>query len=31
MNLTRLYTLYMQKNGMRGVFSVGRVQPRLCS
>lgn len=26
-NLTRLYTLYMQKNGMRGVFSVGRVQP----
>ncbi|WP_277680144.1 DNA topoisomerase, partial [Gracilibacillus dipsosauri] len=25
-NLTRLYTLYMQKNGMRGVFSVGRVQ-----
>ncbi|MDG4590723.1 DNA topoisomerase [Enterococcus faecium] len=26
-HLTRLYTLYMQKNGMRGVFSVGRVQP----
>ncbi|EPI13850.1 DNA topoisomerase [Enterococcus faecium] len=26
-NLPRLYTLYMQKNGMRGVFSVGRVQP----
>ncbi|HBK5756337.1 TPA: DNA topoisomerase III [Enterococcus faecium] len=26
-NLTRLYTLYVQKNGMRGVFSVGRVQP----
>lgn len=25
-NLTRLYPLYMQKNGMRGVFSVGRVQ-----
>ncbi|MBO6385662.1 topoisomerase [Enterococcus casseliflavus] len=25
-NLTRLYTLYMQKNGMRGVFIVGRVQ-----
>lgn len=25
-NLTRLYTLYMQKNGMRGMFSVGRVQ-----
>lgn len=25
-NLTRLYTLCMQKNGMRGVFSVGRVQ-----
>lgn len=25
-NLTRLYTLYMQKNGMIGVFSVGRVQ-----
>ncbi|MBE2901865.1 DNA topoisomerase [Enterococcus faecium] len=25
-SLTRLYTLYMQKNGMRGVFSVGRVQ-----
>ncbi|MFV8314619.1 DNA topoisomerase 3 [Aerococcus viridans] len=26
MNLTRLYTLQMQKNGMDGVFSVGRVQ-----
>ncbi|MFW3364726.1 DNA topoisomerase 3 [Aerococcus viridans] len=26
MNLTRLYTLQMQKNGMGGVFSVGRVQ-----
>lgn len=26
MNLTRLYTLQMQKNGMDGVFSIGRVQ-----
>ena len=26
MNLSRLYTLYMQKNGMKGVFSIGRVQ-----
>ncbi|APZ49536.1 DNA topoisomerase [Jeotgalibaca sp. PTS2502] len=26
MNLSRLYTLYMQKSGMKGVFSVGRVQ-----
>lgn len=25
-NLSRLYTLYMQKNGMQGVFSIGRVQ-----
>ncbi|UJF16016.1 DNA topoisomerase [Jeotgalibaca sp. MA1X17-3] len=24
--LSRLYTLYMQKNGMQGVFSIGRVQ-----
>lgn len=26
MNLSRLYTLYMQKNGMKGAFSIGRVQ-----
>lgn len=26
MNLSRLYTLHMQKNGMEGVFSIGRVQ-----
>ncbi len=26
MNLSRLYTLYMQKNGMKGSFSIGRVQ-----
>ena len=26
MNLSRLYTLYMQKNGMKGVFSIGRDQ-----
>lgn len=26
MNLSRLYTLYMQQNGMQGVFSIGRVQ-----
>ena len=26
MNLSRLYTLYMQKNGVKGVFSIGRVQ-----
>ena len=26
MNFSRLYTLYMQKNGMKGVFSIGRVQ-----
>lgn len=26
MNLSRLYTIYMQKNGMKGVFSIGRVQ-----
>ena len=26
MNLSRLYTLYMQKSGMKGVFSIGRVQ-----
>ncbi|SFH83758.1 type IA DNA topoisomerase [Pisciglobus halotolerans] len=25
-NLSRLYTLYMQKNGLQGVFSIGRVQ-----
>lgn len=25
-NLSRLYTLHMQKNGMQGVFSIGRVQ-----
>lgn len=25
-NLSRLYTLYMQKNGVQGVFSIGRVQ-----
>ena len=25
-NLSRLYTLYMRKNGMNGVFSIGRVQ-----
>src|SRR5699024_7671952 len=26
MNLSRLYTLYMQNNGLSGVFSIGRVQ-----
>lgn len=26
MNLSRLYTLYMQNNGLNGVFSIGRVQ-----
>ena len=26
MNLSRLYTIYMQNNGMKGVFSIGRVQ-----
>lgn len=26
MNLSRLYTLYMQRNGMKGAFSIGRVQ-----
>lgn len=26
MNLSRLYTIYMQKNGMKGAFSIGRVQ-----
>lgn len=26
MNLSRLYTLYMQNNGMKGAFSIGRVQ-----
>ena len=26
MNLSRLYTLYMQSNGLNGVFSIGRVQ-----
>lgn len=26
MNLSRLYTLCMQKSGMKGVFSIGRVQ-----
>lgn len=25
-NLSRLYTLYMQQNGLKGVFSIGRVQ-----
>ena len=25
-NLTRLYTLYMQQNGLKGTFSIGRVQ-----
>jgi len=25
-NLTRLYTLYMQQNGLRGTFTIGRVQ-----
>ena len=25
-NLSRLYTLYMQKSGFKGVFSIGRVQ-----
>ncbi|MDN6626907.1 MAG: DNA topoisomerase 3, partial [Pisciglobus halotolerans] len=25
-NLSRLYTLYMQQNGVQGVFSIGRVQ-----
>ncbi|MFL2106519.1 DNA topoisomerase 3 [Desemzia sp. FAM 23988] len=25
-NLSRLYTLYMQRNGLKGVFSIGRVQ-----
>lgn len=26
MNLSRLYTIYMQNNGMKGAFSIGRVQ-----
>ena len=26
MNLSRLYTLYLQKSGMKGSFSIGRVQ-----
>jgi len=25
-NLTRLYTLYMQQNGLKGTFTIGRVQ-----
>lgn len=25
-NLTRLYTLYMQENGLKGTFTIGRVQ-----